>query len=497
MRRFIVPALAVLLGASMVPVIHKSIPSGPVSPHAAVGPGAPGVSPAPGTSRAPQEPHAEALRLLRDGYLHEAQDSFLKILAFHPEDEEALRGLVVVRQAIAGNDPNVLRRQAAEYWEAIKRGGDTEEHYSRRAMEQLIVASVQAAREIEARTPGPRTPPAVPPPEDKLLAPLPAPALTGKPGVPQTPASSGGTLAPPSAPAVKPPAPPPSGGKLAPPSARAVKPPAPPPPSGGKLAPPSAFAVKPPAPQPPAPATAPAQRGAEMPLTSPALQTLPPPAAKSTAPQTPPASTAPAQRGAEVPQTSPALQTLPPPAAKPTAPQAPPAATAPAQRGAEVPPTSPALQTAVPPTTDRRLYTVRVGPVSDRDRASAIAKQLVAGGFAQTRVTAQTAFRVVSEPLPRGAAENLAATLAGRGFRNQIEPLTRDTVQLLFGTFASQKDAEALSRRIAGAGYDAWVREGTSYTVLIGPYPQSSVNAITGIVHSGAPDERVTAEPVP
>jgi hypothetical protein len=140
---------------------------------------------------------------------------------------------------------------------------------------------------------------------------------------------------------------------------------------------------------------------------------------------------------------------------------------------------------------------VRVGPISDRDRASAIAKQLLAGGFPQTKITAQTAFRVVSEPLPRSAAENLATTLAGRGFHSQVEPLSRDTVHVLFGSFTSQRDAEALSRRIAAAGYEARVREGTSYTLQIGPYPQSSVNTITGIVQSGVPDARVTADPVP
>src|SRR5262249_38236439 len=151
-----------------------------------------------------------------------------------------------------------------------------------------------------------------------------------------------------------------------------------------------------------------------------------------------------------------------------------------AQKGAEVPPTSPALQklpgsSAPPPQTsppppDNRLYTVRVGPISDRDRASAVARQLVAGGFSQTKVTTQTGFRVVSEPLPRSAAESLSANLAGRGFHSQVEPLTGDTVQLLFGSFTSERDAETFSRRIAAAGYDAWVREATVYTLQLGPY---------------------------
>ena len=140
---------------------------------------------------------------------------------------------------------------------------------------------------------------------------------------------------------------------------------------------------------------------------------------------------------------------------------------------------------------------VRVGPVSDRDRAAAIEKQLVAGGFSQTKVTTQPGFRVVSEPLPRSVAEGLIATLAGRGFHSQLEPLAGDTVQLVFGTFSAQKEAETLAQRIAAAGYDAWVREGAVYTLQLGPYPQSSVNTITGIIKSGAPGATVTADPVP
>jgi cell division protein FtsN len=103
----------------------------------------------------------------------------------------------------------------------------------------------------------------------------------------------------------------------------------------------------------------------------------------------------------------------------------------------------------------------------------------------------------VSEPLPRGVAEGINATLAGRGLHSQVEPLTGDTVQLLFGSFASQSDAETLSKRIAAAGYDAWVREGTVYTLQLGPYPQSSVSTITSIVKSGAPEATLTTTPVP
>jgi cell division protein FtsN len=112
-------------------------------------------------------------------------------------------------------------------------------------------------------------------------------------------------------------------------------------------------------------------------------------------------------------------------------------------------------------------------------------------------MTTQPGFRVVSEPLPRSVAEGVMAKLAERGFHSQVEPLAGDTVQLVFGAFTTQKEAETLSQRIAAAGYDAWVREGVVYTLQLGPYPQSSVNAITGIIKSSAPGAAVTADPVP
>jgi SPOR domain len=139
---------------------------------------------------------------------------------------------------------------------------------------------------------------------------------------------------------------------------------------------------------------------------------------------------------------------------------------------------------------------VRVGPVTDRDLPAAI-KRLGAGGFSQTNVTSRAGFRVVSEPLPWSVAEGLIAKLAGRGFHSQLEPLAAGAVQLVFGTFTTQKEAETLSQRIAAAGYVAWVREGVVYTLQLGPYPQSSVNTITGIIKSSAPGAAVTADPVP
>jgi cell division septation protein DedD len=190
-----------------------------------------------------------------------------------------------------------------------------------------------------------------------------------------------------------------------------------------------------------------------------------------------PASPAPAARGV-----------APPSAPSPQAPAAPPAVSG------QSPQPAPVRQASPPPS--NALYIIRIGPVFDRDRAAAVAKQLAAEGFTQPQITPQTGYRVVSEPLPRKAAEDLVATLAGRGLRSQTEPLAGDSVQLLFGRFTSQKDAEALSSRIAAAGYDAWIREGPVYILRLGPYPQASVNAIAGIVKAGAPEAAVATDPV-
>jgi hypothetical protein len=195
---------------------------------------------------------------------------------------------------------------------------------------------------------------------------------------------------------------------------------------------------------------------------------------------------------------SPPPAATPAPASPPPAASAPPASPPPAATPAPAspPPAASAPQITPPPLDPSRLYMVRA-TVSDRDRAAALEKQLVAGGFSQTKVTTQAGFRVVSEPLPRSVAEGLIATLAGRGFHSELEPLGGETVQLVFGSFSAQREAETLSQRIAAAGYDAWVREGAVYTLQLGPYPQSSVNTITGIVKSGAPGAAVTADPVP
>jgi hypothetical protein len=193
----------------------------------------------------------------------------------------------------------------------------------------------------------------------------------------------------------------------------------------------------------------------------------------------------------------------PPPPAASSPKMSPPAAVSPPQTSPPAAASAPKISPAAPappispqPADPNRLYTVRA-VLSDSDRASAIAKQLLVGGFSEAKVTVQSGFRVVSEPLPRSVAEGLVSTLAERGFHSQVEPLAGDAAQLLFGIFTSQKEAEVLSQRITAAGYDVWVREGAVYMLQFGQYPQSSVNAITTIIKSGAPDATVTVVPVP
>lgn len=181
----------------------------------------------------------------------------------------------------------------------------------------------------------------------------------------------------------------------------------------------------------------------------------------------------------------------------PPAPQNPPVQSAPTPVTAPIQapraPIAPSVE-APPP---NRLYMVRIGPLLDRNRAGTIANQLSAGGFAQVQVGAQAGYRVLSEPLPRKAAESLIATLTARGFRADVEPLNGDTVQVLFGVFTVKEEAEALSGRVAAAGYDAWVREGTVYTLRLGPYSSASVTTIKELIKNDAPEASVTAAPVP
>lgn len=81
--------------------------------------------------------------------LKDAQDGYLEILVTAPEDRNALRGLMLVRRQLAGDDPAILREQAATYRQAIAKGVEiADEHYTSEAMAILADASMRAASEI-------------------------------------------------------------------------------------------------------------------------------------------------------------------------------------------------------------------------------------------------------------------------------------------------------------------------------------------------------------
>jgi len=468
MRKILVPVLAFLLGATVVLFIYRfALTERPNPPRDIGRPGAVGVSPPPSAPSVLQDARAKAQKSLQGGHLREAQDAYLEILSLNPKDQDAQHGLVVVRRRMAGDNAGVLRRQAAGYWDAIKQGVETDEHYSSGAMEALLAATLQGIQEIEGHN---------------------------KP----TASDLGDSVEAITA-ATVPPA-----GKLPPPTTPSSQPVGPetPPISGGKLPPPVTPAAKPTGPKKPLLSAKPSPREVEKPPATPAKKIAQTPAAS--APKAPPPPPASAATWGLSPGTTPSPAASTPRVSPPTAsgPKTSPqtgasAATWGLSPGTTPPPAASTPQITPPPPDPSRLYMVRVGPVTDRDLAAAITKRLVAGGFSQTNVTSRTGFRVMSEPLPRSVAEGLIATLAGRGFHSQLEALTGDTVQLVFGTFSSQKEAETLSQRIAAAGYDAWVREGVVYTLQLGPYPQSSVNTITGIIKSSAPGAAVTADPVP
>jgi cell division protein FtsN len=123
-------------------------PAGEAAETPAVSPAAKRLPPAPD----PQEMLAKAEALLRSGKLREAQDLYLDILlAYAPESERALRGLVEVRRRLAFDNAALLRQQDEAYRAAAQQGIETTEHYTREAMLLLAKASVVAAVELEAK----------------------------------------------------------------------------------------------------------------------------------------------------------------------------------------------------------------------------------------------------------------------------------------------------------------------------------------------------------
>lgn len=108
-------------------------------------------SEAPADKINPQTRSANARLLAASGRLREAQDAYLEILQNNSFDPVAMAGLVAVRRQLAADDPAALRRQAAEYRQAIARRGETPEHYSRNSLEILAAASARAAAVIESK----------------------------------------------------------------------------------------------------------------------------------------------------------------------------------------------------------------------------------------------------------------------------------------------------------------------------------------------------------
>ncbi|HKX18539.1 MAG TPA: SPOR domain-containing protein [bacterium] len=371
---------------------------------------------------------------LRSGRLSEAQDDFLRALALDERSVAAMDGLVAVRRKMSADNAQLIRRQLAIYEDAIAQGTTTGEYYTPSSLRFLVAANRRALVDIEG--PGALRVPAAP--------------SAGQAAVPVTAAV---TLAAPAKPAPHPPVPP------APPIAPRTDPR----PSAHVATPPPVAQARP-AGQPVAipPKTVSAARSPVVPAERPVQDRPVVPAA----PQTP-----------VLPRTAPTAGATPAPSPQAASPAAP----------------APEPSAAAPP----QLVTMRIGPFTDRDRATAIGARLSAAGFSQARVDTMKGYWVVSEPLPRTEAERLVSALAGRGFHPYVSPATGNTVQLIFGAFASQQGADALTSRVAAAGYDAWLREGTVYLVHLGPYPLAAVKNITDIVRGTAPEATIAGDPVP
>ncbi len=151
--------------------------------------GLPGLPPAAPTT-GPDPLYAEARKLLNAGRLQEAQETYLALLLVDPLDQEAMRGLVAVRRRMARDDPELLRRQAATYEDAVSRGVETEEHYTIPTMELLAKASLLAAAQVEqergVRPLAAQRSPAEPSPPSPPSAVRPTPAPQAAPPAPPT-----------------------------------------------------------------------------------------------------------------------------------------------------------------------------------------------------------------------------------------------------------------------------------------------------------------------
>ncbi len=143
-------------------------------------------------------------------------------------------------------------------------------------------------------------------------------------------------------------------------------------------------------------------------------------------------------------------------------------------------------------------YFVRIGPISESNAAEII-RRLAAAHYSVRNQDGQTEpqrFRVVSDPMPRQDAHQLASTLARRDFPSVVRSLKDDQVELQFGVFTIQGNADELAGRIRHEGYSpAVVREGAVPIVAGGPYSAASVTTILKTVESAMSDYAVTTVP--
>ncbi len=147
---------------------------------------------------------------------------------------------------------------------------------------------------------------------------------------------------------------------------------------------------------------------------------------------------------------------------------------------------------------DAPSYFVRIGPISESN-AVEIIRRLAAAHYSVRNADGQTEpqrFRVVSAPMPRTDAQHLASTLAQRDFPSLVRSLKDDQVELQFGVFNMQGNAEDLAGRIQAQGYSPTVvREGAVRIIAGGPYSAASLNAIIKTVESAMSDHPVTTVP--
>lgn len=147
---------------------------------------------------------------------------------------------------------------------------------------------------------------------------------------------------------------------------------------------------------------------------------------------------------------------------------------------------------------DAPSYLVRIGPLSESNAAEII-RRLAAAHYSVRNQDGQIEpqrFRVVSDPMPRQDAHQLASTMARRDFPSFVRSLKDDQVELQFGVFNIQGNADELAGRIRHEGYSpAVVHEGPVPIIAGGPYSAASVTTIIKTVESSMSDNALTTVP--